>query len=399
MAKRGTAGAPEERRIACVALTRAGLRHARRVRATLPERVTVYASLRVTTGGEAEDADDVERFDHLSEALQRLWETHDGLVLFFALGAAVRLIAPLLRDKRTDPAVVVVDDGARFAISVVSGHVGGANALAASCAAALSALPVITTASDVQGTLAVDLLGRAFGWRIESASRVTAFAAALANGEQVAIIQEVGERDWLPVGQPLPWNVTLPPDDTTLSAAAYAGVAYITDRATDRVIGRLPDGLPWVIYRPRSLVVGMGCRRGVPVERLDELLHATLAAHDLTPLSMGVIATADIKGDEPGLLALAKRHDVPLVTYPASALASVAAPTPSERVQSLVGTPSVSEAAALLASEGGSLVAVKRKGEGCTVALARRIWRPAAPASDAGSVQAARDYTALGGAR
>ena len=385
MAKRQ---ARESQRIACVALTAAGLRHAQRVRSALPQRVDVYASARAMTGVAAGEA---ERFDYLAETLAALWESHDGLVLFFALGAAVRLIAPLLRDKHTDPAVVVVDDRGRFAISVVSGHIGGANALAEACAVALDAVPVITTASDVTGALAVDLLGRAYGWRIEPSSHVTAVAAAMANGERIALAQDAGERDWLPPDQPLPAHVTLLPMATALLASSFAGMILITDR----VIAEAPAGIPTVVYRPRSLVVGMGCRRGVTVERLENLLQTALAAQHLSPLSVGAFATASIKGDEPGLLALAERYDAPLLTYSAEALALVATPTPSERVRALVGTPSVSEAAALLASEGGPLLASKRKGEGCTVAIARHAQRQAQTPLIAG---AARDYSLVGGA-
>ena len=355
------------RRLACVALTTAGLRHARRLQAALPQPVDVYASARALAGATPGEAEGAKRVERLSETLPHLWVAYDGLALFFALGAAVRLIAPQLRDKRVDPAVVVVDDAARFAISVVSGHVGGANTLAEACAAVLGATSVITTASDVQGTLAVDLLGQAYGWRVEPGSQVTAVAAALANGESVAVVQEAGERDWLVAGQSLPPAVILAPDLASVALSDVAGILVITDRMIET-----PEGTPWVIYRPRSLVVGMGCRRGAPTERLDALLRETLAAHGLAPLSVGAIATANIKGDEPGLLALAERYDAQLLTFPREALAEAHVPTPSEQVRSLIGTPSVSEAAALLASEGGSLLVPKRKGEGCTVAIACR---------------------------
>ncbi len=370
--------APLPERVACITLTRAGLESARRLRTGLPMRVDLYASARAVDG-----ANDYQRFDRVGTLLPSLWAEHDGLVLCFALGAAVRLIAPLLRDKRVDPAVVVIDDAARFAISVVSGHLGGANALAEVCAGVLGATAVITTATDARGTLAVDLLGREFGWQLDPCSQLTPVTAALATGAPVAIMQEAGETDWLPPGEVLPVGVMSVSDLAAVDANAYAGGVLITDRLADV----LPAGMPWVVYRPRSLVVGMGCRRGVPCASLDALVREALAANTLSPLSLAAIATASLKRDEPALQELARRYGVPLVTFPEEELARVATPMPSERVRTLVGTPSVSEAAALLASAGGELIVRKRKGEACTVAVARKSWSAGSGNSDMSGAQ------------
>ena len=117
------------------------------------------------------------------------------------------MIAPLLKDKKTDPAVVVIDDKGEHVISVLSGHIGGANELTKEVAAALNARPIITTASDVQETIPVDLFGKRFGWVWDSDEKLTPVSAAVVNEEKVAVVQESGEKEWWDYGRPLPENI------------------------------------------------------------------------------------------------------------------------------------------------------------------------------------------------
>ena len=140
--------------------------------------------------------------DRPMEALQRAWKECDGIVLFLATGAAVRLTAPLLEDKHRDPGIVCVDDAARFAVALAGGHGGGANVLAARVAESLGAVPVVTTASDVVGVQALDSLGADLDFRIEEGSDLAAVGAALVSGERVNVLSDVR---W-PLG-PLPENV------------------------------------------------------------------------------------------------------------------------------------------------------------------------------------------------
>lgn len=142
------------------------------------------------------------------EQIGGLFERFDQIVFFVSLGAVVRLIAPHLKTKDDDPGVLVVDDAAQFVIPVLSGHVGGANAMAETIAALLGAVPVLTTASDVGRTIPVDILGRELGWRVEAPKiNITRVSAAVVNEEPVAVVQEAGSPHWWTRPTPLPANI------------------------------------------------------------------------------------------------------------------------------------------------------------------------------------------------
>lgn len=288
------------------------------------------------------------------------------LVLVMAAGIAVRLIAPLIQDKHRDPAVVVVDDGGRFAISLLSGHLGGANALAERVAALIGATAVITTASEAAGLPALDLLGRRRGWRLDPRSDPTAVTAALVNGEPVGLLQECGSRDWLPHSPPA--NLLEFCTFDALMAASLAGAVVVSDRASLPISAASPV----VIHRPPTLAIGAGASRGAPTEELVALAEAALDEGGLSALSVACVASIDAKRDEPGIVALARQLGVPLRTFNAEDLACV--PGDWQRSQVIaraVGVGGVCEPAALLAS-GGALAVRKRRSAHATIAIARR---------------------------
>ncbi len=328
----------------------------------------------------------VQVFDRpLRPLLERLFQRHRQLVLFMPVGAAVRLLAPSLQHKHRDPAVVCVDSAGQFAVSLLSGHVGGADRLAEEVAQVLGARPVITSASHSLGTLAVDLLGREFGWRISShRETVTRVSAAVVNGEPVGIVQEAGEPDWWPQDRALPANLTVYPSIAALKEADSAAALIISDRSrTEPPFGReeISPGTSTsrntVYYHPRSLVVGMGCRRGVEFGELQRFLERAFMDLGLSELSIARIATAEIKGDEAGLLDLAAWYGVPLVCYSTAALNRVfealpeAGLTRSEAARRLLGVWGVSEPAALLAAGSRELLSPRRKSDRATLAVAR----------------------------
>lgn len=363
---------PSTSLIALVVLTGSGLELALRLQQGLESDAHIYASKRVlkTRASEA-DANAIRSFDAVGLLLAQLWEAYDQIVLFFALGAAVRLMAPLLQDKQSDPGVVVIDDVGRFAISVVSGHAGGANDLTLRCADLLRATPVVTTASDVQNTLAVDLLGDTLGWQRENSSQVTTVSAAIVNREPVALLQEAGQRDWWDRTSSWPRNLVPVNSLHEVTTASFAALLVISDR----LLEELPEGLPTIVYRPPSLVLGVGCRRGVSFAALDLFIKTTMKAHHLAFQSIAVLASADIKVDEEALQMLAQHYSWRFETHTVEALKGVTTiVTPSERVRELVGTPSVSEASALLSAQNGQLVVCKQKGEAMTLAVARRVY-------------------------
>lgn len=145
--------------------------------------------------------------DQTAAKIAELFEKFDGIVCLFSLGAVIRLISPYLKDKKTDPAIIVIDDKANFVISVLSGHLGGANELTQEIAKKLGSTAVITTAADVNKTIAVDLLGREFGWKIEDDSNVTRISALMVNEERIGVYQDSGEKNWW--SGDLPKNVTI----------------------------------------------------------------------------------------------------------------------------------------------------------------------------------------------
>jgi cobalt-precorrin 5A hydrolase / precorrin-3B C17-methyltransferase len=290
------------------------------------------------------------------EALAAAWKECDLIVLFLATGAAVRLIAPLLEDKRRDPGVVCVDDAGRFAVALAGGHAGGANELARQVAETLGAAPVITTASDSLGMPALDSLGERIGFKIEEGSDLAAVGAALVSGETVRLISE---RRW-PIG-PLPENV-VPIKQSTPLEEIESPLILISDECLD-----CPR--PRVVYRPPSLVAGVGSSRGVDAEEILNLLGSALREAGLSRRSVAALASIDVKSDETGLLEAADTLGVPLRFHAAGKLAAVEVPNPSPVVAGAVGTPSVAEAAVLAC--GAELILEKRKSKNATVALGR----------------------------
>ena len=374
-----------------VALSRRGSRLAADLQRRLPGNSRLYLDRRFVAAAAADT--DAQVYDRpLRPVVQRLFSESRRLVLFMPVGAAVRLLAPAMRHKHTDPAVVCVDDGGRFAVSLLSGHIGGADALAGEVAAILGATPVITSAAHALDTLAVDLLGLELGWKIEASNEtITRVSAAVVNSEPVGVYQDAGQRDWWPANQPWPANLTVYPTLPALSQSNSAAYLVITDRW-------LPDPEPgvieWdvevsnetqrprnmVVYRPRTLVAGIGCRRGMDFEDLFEFVGKTFYRNGLWENSIAAIATADLKADEPAILELAAEYGVPLQTYSTAQLNQVFADHPaaglnkSAAAHRLLGLWGVAEPAALLAAGSKELALPRQKTDRATLAVARIVY-------------------------
>ena len=373
-------------RTAIVAISRRGAALGRTLAGTLSGDKTLFLDRRFLDPG-----DDAVPFDLPARPLvQQVFGEYQRLVLFMPVGVAVRLLAPRLEHKHADPAVVCVDDAGRFAVSLLSGHLGGADQLAEEVANALGGTSVVTSASHATGSLAVDMLGNQFGWRLDAAPvSVTRASAAMVNGEQVGVYQEAGEPGWWPEDRPLPENIQVYPSLEALASASCVAALVITDRLAPEpgnsqgYFAILGDKIV-VLYRPRSLVVGLGCRRGVPADELSELLETTFRQNNLARDSIRCIATAELKRDESGINLLADNLDVPVHFYSAAELNSVFAtgptqsadeagssPTPSQEPHRLLGIWGVSEPAALLSAGTRKLVVTKAKTARATIAVAR----------------------------
>ncbi|HBE34458.1 MAG TPA: precorrin-3B C(17)-methyltransferase, partial [Cyanobacteria bacterium UBA11368] len=310
----------------------------------------------------------------LKTHLATIWHQYQGFIFGLAAGAVVRLISPLLEDKSRDPAVVVVDEMGQFAISLCSGHQGGADRLARLVALQIGATPVLSGASVGLGLPAVDMLGVAFGWT-KGEGNWTLVAAAIARGEPVEVIQEVGSTLWqkhLPKGHPFYFETA--EEQVTPGLQETRDLLDSSSRITNYQLpitkARIWIGftqrrfspeseLPKVQWHPRVLWVGIGCERGTSRELIETAIERVFQAHHLAMGAIAGIATIDIKASEAGLVELCCDRNWPLQTFPAEILRSIGVPTPSTVVEAEVGTKSVAEAAAIVAAQESCLSMAK----------------------------------------
>jgi cobalt-precorrin 5A hydrolase len=323
----------------------------------------------------------------LKPVIANLFQSYDALVLFIPLGAVVRLISSCLDSKLSDPAVICVDDSGRFAISVISGHVGGADDICVTVANVLGSVPVITSASYVLDTLALDLIGRPYGWVVDSdPGDLTRASAKVINGGTIGVFQDAGELYWLDETRGKGCAVQVFSTMSELFGSSVDVALIVTDREFDvRDFNRMSSDKIAVLYHPASLVVGMGCRRGVPEAELNKLLIDTFHECGLSTQSISGFATADLKKDEPGLIALGAKYRVSVVSYSKDQLNSMYVSSEggrtselqlmkSEKAFSLLGIWGVSEPAALMASGASELVVGKTKASRATIAIARKTY-------------------------
>lgn len=287
-----------------------------------------------------------EAYDSLEGWTARAWGTADAIIFVGAAGIAVRAIAPHVKDKFTDPAVVSVDEAGRFAVPLLSGHVGGANELALKVAALTGGQAAVSTATDVNGLFAVDVWARERGMVITDRVRAKEISAALLEGKGVGFVSDFGH--------PCPEGLT--------EAPAELGV-WVTCKTGAGPFSRT------LRLAPRGLILGIGCRRGTPAEAIEAAAEVALSGYE--PQTVVQVATIDLKQDEPGLLAFCAAHNLPLTVYSAAELAAAEGNfTPSDFVKGVTGVDNVCERAAVCA--GGAILVPKQAKNGVTVAVAGR---------------------------
>ncbi len=368
-----------QKKIAIHAITRNGARQAEKLARLLPE-AELFISEKFC--GDFPQAQLLKL--PLSCHLRDQFLCYEQHICFFSIGITTRLLAPLLADKRTDPGVNCIDEQARFCIPVLSGHRGGANAIASQVAQLLQATPVLTTASDTSRTLSVDLLGEPYGWQLEPVSEVaiTPVSAAVVNGEPVIIIQETGEQNWWPYQHPLPEHLHVTNSFNKVDLTPYQGAIIISDRGDvlEQLLRLAPHlNKRCVLWRPNSLTLGVGCDRNIPLHSLRSGLNTFLAEQNLACSSVTALVSIDLKADETGLQLLADELQRPFITYSAATLDGVEGiENPSETVKRCVGVSSVAEAAALYHSGSNKLLVAKWKylneGKNMTLAACRTIY-------------------------
>ncbi len=303
----------------------------------VPESLNTHSSVEVYTGS-------------LKSHVAALWQKNRAFIFCLATGAVVRLIAPLLEDKSCDPAVIVIDEKGQFVISLCSGHQGQADQLTRLIAHQLGATPILTGASTALGLPGVDILGVPFGWQ-RGEGDWTGVSATVARRERVEVIQEAGSTLWQAMD-----NVA---DKLLVGGSNFEAMGRIWISPTRRHF--LPSNLPEVQWHPRVLWVGIGCERGTSQELIEMAITAVCHSNNLAEKAIAGIATIDLKADELGLVAFCQERNLPLRTFSAEVLRLVNVPTPSTVVEKEVGTPSVAEAAAIMAAQGIVPILVKKQ--------------------------------------
>ncbi|MBJ6725422.1 cobalt-precorrin 5A hydrolase [Geomesophilobacter sediminis] len=347
-------------RVAIIAITRNGARLGQVLLEGFPKG-ELFVTERFATGKAAAFSGGVR------ELVERLWLEYEGFVFIMATGIVVRTVAPLLRSKDTDPAVVAIDDAGRFAISLLSGHLGGANALARSCAALTGSVPVVTTATDANDLPSFDMLAKEHHWEIDDLGQVKYLNALLLEGEPIAVVDPSGavQRYFGGRGEVIFHDRV----DDALAAGA-AGYVFVTDavvpaeRAGERIL----------VLRPRRKFLGIGCNKGTSAAEIEAVVRENLEQLGISLRGVRCVATAAAKRSEPGLVEFAALARLPLVSFESAELNEVEIPSPpSEHALAAIGAKGVAEPAALLASCGGRIILRKVKSGNVTLAVAEAL--------------------------
>lgn len=284
---------------------------------------------------------------------KRYFQKGNVLVFIGACGIAVRSIAPYVKDKTQDAAVLVADEAGRYIIPILSGHLGCANDWARILAGKIGAAPVLTTATDVRGVFAVDEWAKRQNMALCHAENIVTCSSRLLEGKEVVFSS--------------PWDIQgTPPKHLKISKDGKAQVVLSVFRQPPQVLHLVP----------RIVVLGVGCRRGIEKEQLAEQIDLFLKQTGLCMESICAVATIDIKKNEPAMIAFCQGWGLPLLTYSAQELAAVEGIfSASEFVQKTVGVENVCERAACLAAN-GELLLSKQAGGGVTVAAAQKEFTP-----------------------
>ena len=335
-------------RINVIAFTSSGCRTALRLRDRMPdEDIGVFCKTSAETSG-------VRRIDDVRGFVKESFAVCDALVFIGATGIAVRYIAPYIVSKDVDPAVICMDERADYTVSLLSGHIGGGNELTLRIAGLMDSVPVVSTATDINGRFSVDTFAVRNSLRISDLRTAKDISSAVLRGE------EVGFDSDLPVSGGLP-------EGLVRKDSGRLGICISRN-------GRRPFG-ETLVLTPMDIILGIGCRKGTDPEKLSRFVRDTLEEDGIDPVRVNSVCSIDVKKDEHAITDLARGLKVPFRYYTAEQLNSLDGEfTGSDFVKRTVGVDSVCERSAVY--RGGELIRKKTPREGMTIAIARMDIEP-----------------------
>lgn len=293
----------------------------------------------------------------IKKLLKGIWYEYEGFIFISATGIAVRMISTFIEHKTKDPAVIVIDDLGKFAISLLSGHIGGANEIAQWIGEKIGAIPVITTASDNRGIDSIDIYAKRNNYYIENINSVTKLTSMMVNGKRVGLYTE--EAALIKYGN-LMFVQSLESIDISIE-----GLIIVTSKI------KMPDlSVPFTLLRPRNINIGVGCRKGIGTYKIVDAIEKSLNELNLSTQSIKAIGTIEIKKDEEGIIEAAKHFNCPLRIFTIKEIEKVEDKfQKSQFVKDTIGVHSVAEPSAYLL--GGELIKEKTKYNGITIAISK----------------------------
>lgn len=349
-------------RCAVFTATPRGTKTALRIRAALDASVEIFVK-----AGQEKPAD-AHAYERLAPQVEAAFHRYDALIFVMATGIAVRMIAGSLKSKLEDPAVLVLDEEAEHVISLLSGHIGGANELTRELAASLGADPVITTATDVQKKLAVDVVAARLALRPSPKAQIKRFNRAVLADETIRYVVDTK------LARASFYKKRL--DDLGLAAAFLEEAPSEGEGLTAFLTAEEGTEKEYLIYLvPRRLIAGIGCRRGTKAAEIRAALEAALTKIGRSIQDVSLLASTEAKADEAGLLTLAKEMQQDIRFYPNEIMQETIDAyglTESPFVKKNIGIGNVAEAAALASVPAGRLALAKTRFEKVTVAL---VWQ------------------------
>lgn len=324
---------------------------------------------------------DIYNKENFKENLRTGFGRYDSLICIMATGIVVRILAPLIVHKTSDPAVVVLDQKGKYAISLLSGHLGGANDLARELAAISGGEAVITTATDVAGELSFDTFAKKHDMAIENIGQLKHISGALLSGKKVNVFTDKNAAELYPElakEQKRGMIAILPLSEFFKTYAIESNIpAVVIDERLFVSNSTVPQAAPVLYLRPRTICAGIGCKRNMEQKPIEEALLQTLKEEGIHPLSLKCIATIPLKSDEPGIIGTAANLNVPLQIIPTEEIENLdinqLGIQTSEFVASQTGVLSVSTACSYLASSKGTILRDKAKYKGITIALSKEL--------------------------